>query len=87
MLNTLKRINPNVYTLIIALGISLWFEGMNTLISFFIKERTIYTGIALCSVALMIFYSDDGKFNELYNISDNNHKNAAAAISSFKREY
>jgi len=81
MLNTLKRINPNVYTLIIALGISLWFEGMNTLISFFIKER------ALCSVALMIFYSDDGKFNELYNVSDNNHKNAAAAISSFKREY
>lgn len=86
MLNTLKRINPNVYTLIIALGISLWFEGMNTIISFFIKERTIYTGIALCSVALMIFYSDDGKFNELYNTSENN-KNAAATISSFKREY
>jgi len=85
MLNGLKSLSPNLYTIIIALGISLWFEGINTIIGFFIKDRTIYSGLLLCFVALIIFYSNDGKFNELYNMSDNNK--AAAAISAFKREY
>ena len=88
MLQLLKDSSPNLYIIIIALGISLWFEGMNNILSHFIKERNLYTGFALCFIALLIFYSDDGSLNELYNINDqNNNARAAAAISAMKREY
>ena len=47
MLNGLKSLSPNLYTIIIALGISLWFEGINTIIGFFIKDRTIYSRVGV----------------------------------------
>ncbi len=87
MLQNIKKTSPNLYIIIIAIGISLWFEGVNTIISHFIKEKTIYTGVGLCFISLLIFYSDDGSLNELYNISDHNNAKAAAAISALKREY
>ena len=86
MLKILKKSCPNLYIIIIALGISLWFEGMNNIISHFIKDKSINTGIGLCVIALIIFYSDDGSFNELYNINDHSNNKAAAAISALKRE-
>ena len=87
MLNSIKKFYPNAYILIIAIGIALWFEGLNNIISYFIKSRDLYTGFTLCSIALIIFYMDDGKLNELYNLSQHNQSTqAAAAISAFKRE-
>jgi len=80
MLSILKKSAPNLYILIVAIAISLWFEGINVIISHILKEKTIYTGVSLCFIALAVFYLDDGSLNELYNPSSS--AQAAAAVSS-----
>ena len=80
MLSILKKSVPNLYILIVAIAVSLWFEGINVIISHIIPNKTLNTGFLLCVIALFIFYLDDGNLNELYNL--NTSTTAAAAISS-----
>ena len=69
MLNHIKQNYKNLYIVIIAISISLWFEGVNRLIRSCIPKTLSIreTGAILCMIALSVFYFDDGNLSELYN--------------------
>jgi len=74
MLSQLKSLAPNLYILIVAVSISLWFEGVATVIRHYVPNRDLKAGIIMCSVALGVFLLDDGSLNELYNIEPKKDK-------------
>jgi hypothetical protein len=80
----LKRNNKNIYTLLIALAVSCWFEGINRLFRTFvpIDTDTLRNGLIMCSLALLIFYSDDGSLSELYNYDETGSNKFAAAVAA-----
>ena len=55
MLSQLKSLAPNLYILIVAVSISLWFEGVATVIRHYVPNRDLKAGIIMCSVALGVF--------------------------------
>ena len=67
----LKNKMPNVYQIIVALAIGLWFDGIN-IITHSLFDQNIRTGIIFICISLFIFYMDDGSLNELHNIESNN---------------
>ena len=81
-----KKNFPNIYQILVALGIALWFDGIN-MITHSIFPNTRATGIIFIFIALIIFFSDDGSLHELHamnNESNNNQtRNQAAAISAY----
>ena len=83
LISTIKKKFPNLYIIIIAIAISLWFEGINEIIHSFIKP-SLTNGILLSMIAMIIFYADDGNLNELYNLKteDNNLVNYGAVIKN-----
>ena len=78
----LKKNYPNVYIFIVAFFISVWFRGVNNILTGLIKQDTFINGILLCSLALFVFYSDDGSIKELYNY---NFSSKAAAAHAYSR--
>lgn len=81
-----KKNFPNIYQILVALCIALWFDGIN-MITHSIFPDTPTTGIIFIFIALFFFFLDDGSFHELHAInteSNNNQtRNQAAAISAY----
>lgn len=89
MIKQLKASMPNVYILIVAISISLWFEGIGIITRYLIPGRDIHTGLLMCGIALTVFLMDDGNLNELYNYTpkkDSLSRHAAAAVSARRRD-
>ena len=84
MLADLKRNNKNVYTLLVALAVSCWFEGITRIIRTFVSidTNTLRNGLVMCSLSLLIFYMDDGNISELYNYDINDSNKYAAAVAA-----
>ena len=84
MIADLKRNNKNLYTLLVALAVSCWFEGITRIIRTFvpIDTNTLRNGLLMCAFALFIFYMDDGSISELYNYDVNNSNKYAAAVAA-----
>ena len=55
MLADLKRNNKNVYTLLVALAVSCWFEGITRIIRTFVPIDTKYTKKWPCNVFTFSF--------------------------------
>ena len=66
MLHIIKNKCPNVYIVIVAVAIGVWFQGINFIINAYVKP-TVRNGILLSVVSLLIFYMDDYSLSELYN--------------------
>jgi len=84
MMNMLKNNLPWLYQIIIAIGIALWFDGVNMIARTFVSP-TRNVGLIFCGIALFIFLLDDGRLNELHNFdrknSNNNRNKIAAAVA------
>ena len=67
-----------------ALTISCWFEGINRIVRTFVPfdKNTLRNGLIMCSLALLIFYSDDGSLSELYNYDETDNNKYAAAVAA-----
>ena len=77
MLHIIKKKCPNVYIIIVAITIGVWFQGINFIINAYVKP-TVRNGILLSVISLLIFYMDDYSLSELYNynpINKDNRKN------------
>jgi len=81
----IKENYPNIYIIIIAITISLWFEGINEIIHHFVKPSLI-NGIILCILSLFIFYSDDGSLSELYSYTPKKKTNLVKYGAVIKRD-
>lgn len=73
MISIIKNKFPNIYIIIIAISIAMWFQGINFIINTYVKP-TFRNGIILALVSLLIFYLDDGSLSELYNYNPNKDK-------------
>ena len=70
MISIIKKKLPNLYIIIVAISIAMWFQGVNFIINTYVKP-TLTNGILLSIVSLLIFYMDDGNLSELYNYNPN----------------
>lgn len=73
MISIIKHKLPNLYIIIVAVAIAMWFQGVNFIINTFVKP-TFKNGIILSIVSLLIFYLDDGSLSELYNYNPSKDK-------------
>ena len=83
----LKKNMPNIYQILVALSIALWFDGINMITHSLVKPGR-NTGIIFVIVALLVFYLDDGNLNELHNIdseSDEEEETHNYAINNNKK--
>jgi len=67
MIRHLKARAPNIYIIVVAIAVSLWFEGVSTIIRTYVPKNNLQYGIMMCIVALAVFYLDDGSLKELHN--------------------
>ena len=74
MLKNLKSAMPNLYIVIVAISISLWFEGLGILIRHCITGKDVPSGLLMCGIAISVFLMDDGNLTELYNYTPTNDK-------------
>jgi len=85
MLHILKKTNPNLYIIIVAIATAMWFQGINFIINIYVSP-TLRNGILLSLVSLFIFYMDDYSLSELYNYEpkkkDNLIRHASATINN-----
>jgi len=73
MIRIIKKNLPNLYIIIVAIAIAIWFQGINFIINTYVKP-TFKNGVILSIVSLLIFYLDDGNLSELYNYNPNKDK-------------
>lgn len=66
MLHIIKKTSPNLYIIIVAVAIAMWFQGVNFIINTYVQP-TLRNGILLSVISLLIFYMDDYSLSELYN--------------------
>ena len=89
MLKNIKQTMPNIYILIVALSVSLWFEGSVKIIRILIPGNNMQTALLMCSISLAVFMMDDGKLGELYSYEPNNDKllrHAPSAVASMRKK-
>ena len=86
MISFLKKNCPNIYIIIVALAIGIWFEGLSILTESIYPGKHISKGVVLCSIALLILYLDDGSLSELYSIDSVNQNTKYAAASAAYRD-
>ena len=74
MINIIKYLKENyqnVYIIIIAICVTMWFKGINILLGKLIKNDSVEVAILLITVSLIVLYMDDGSLTELKNIRRN----------------
>lgn len=88
MISQLKQTLPNIYIILVAISISIWFEGIGILIRHFIPGRDLNTGLTMCALAILVFLMDDGNLSELYNYTPKKDSltRHAPAIVAARRE-
>lgn len=86
MISFLKKKCPNIYIIIVAIAIGIWFEGLSILTDCVYPGKHISKGLVLSSIALLIFYLDDGSLSELYSIENVNTNTKYAAASAAYRD-
>ena len=74
MLSKIKKNFPNIYIIIIAISIAIWFQGINFIVNSLLKP-SIKNGAILSAISLFIFYMDDYNLSELYNYNPNQKDN------------
>ena len=79
----LKDIYPNVYIIIIAICVTMWFKGINIILGKIIKNDSVEVAILLITVSLIVLYMDDGSLTELKNI----RRNAAVNMTNNDYDY
>ena len=86
-MNKIKEHLPNIYIIIIAISIAMWFQGVNFIINHYVPP-TVINGLILCIASLVIFYMDDQSLSELYNYEPNKKDNlirhGEAVVMNFK---
>lgn len=70
MINYIKKSYPNIYIIIVAICITLWFKGVNIIINLFVKKDSIEVALLLISISMIILYMDDKSLSELKNINN-----------------
>lgn len=73
MIKLIKQNYPNIYILIVAIAISLWFDGVGQVLHSFV-DNSRKNGCILCIISLLIFYLDDNQLSELYNYTPEKDK-------------
>jgi hypothetical protein len=68
MINFIKNKYPNLYIIIVALCVTMWFKGVNIILSKCIQNESLEVAAILISVALFVLYMDDKSLSELKNI-------------------
>lgn len=68
MINFIKNKYPNLYIIIVALCVAMWFKGVNIILSKCIKNESLEVAAILISVSLLVLYMDDKSLSELKNI-------------------
>jgi len=71
MVNFIKNKYPNIYIIIVAVCVTMWFKGVNIILSRYIPEDSLESAAILISVSLFVLYIDDNSLNELKNIRRN----------------
>lgn len=82
-----KKINRNLYSLIISLLIALWYNGISGIINYYWPNRGPMISIIFMIIPLILFLTDDGHLDELYTVSNieypvYGHNNQIAAINA-----
>ncbi len=81
ILSYLRKNNVNTYSLAISLLLAIWYNGVAGLINYYFPERPPYVSLLLMSIPLLLFLSDDGSLNELYNPIQTTNLNHIANIT------
>ena len=68
MINFIKNKYPNLYIIMVALCVTMWFKGVNIILSKCIQNESLEAAAILISVALFVLYMDDKSLSELKNI-------------------
>jgi hypothetical protein len=68
MINFIKNKYPNLYIIIVALCVAMWFKGVNIILSKCIKNESLEVAAVLIFVSLFVLYMDDNSLSELKNI-------------------
>ena len=68
MINFIKNKYPNLYIIIVALCVTMWFKGVNIILSKCINNESLEVAAILISVSLLVLYMDDKSLSELKNI-------------------
>jgi hypothetical protein len=76
MINTLKNKYKNIFIIIIAICVALWFRGVNMIVGIIFPKDSIILGCSFIVISMIILYMDDSSLNELRYI-----RNAAAGTS------
>jgi hypothetical protein len=63
----LKHNKPNLYSLLISLMLSLWYNGVSGMLNHFVPDRGFKISLILLLLPLLFLLSDDGSLSELYN--------------------
>ena len=54
MINFIKNKYPNLYIIIVALCVAMWFKGVNIILSKCIKNESLEVAAILISVSLLV---------------------------------
>jgi hypothetical protein len=76
-----RKNNTNAYSLVISLLLAIWYNGIAGLINYYFPERPPYVSLLLMIIPLLLFLSDDGSLNELYNPIQTTNLNHIANIT------
>jgi len=77
----LRKNNTNAYSLVISLLLAVWYNGVAGLLNHYFPERPPYISLLLMIVPILLFLSDDGSLNELYNPIQTTNLNTIANIT------
>ena len=70
MLKELKKTHANLYALYVSLLLALWFNGISSLLYYFLPVRGFILSVILMAIPLIIFIWDDGTLDELYKVEE-----------------
>lgn len=61
-----KKHNSNLYSLVVSLLLALWYNGISGILNHYYPQRGPILSIIFMVIPLIVFLTDDGRLNELY---------------------